>query len=59
MAEMLQIQLQQATLKVSAEVFNILIAGLKQLPYIVAQPVIDDLRTQVKAQMGEHDAVVG
>lgn len=59
MTEMIQIPLQQANLKVSAEVFNIMIAGLKQLPYIVAQPVIDDFRAQVKAQMGEHDAVVG
>lgn len=59
MTEMLQIPLQQATLKVSAEVFNVVIAGLKQLPYMVAQPIIDDFRAQVKAQMGEYDAVVG
>lgn len=58
MGEVLSIPLQQASLKVSAEVFNLLIAGLKQLPYIVAQPVIDDLRAQVKAQMGDSDAVV-
>jgi hypothetical protein len=53
MVEMLSIPLEQATLKVSAEVFNIIIAGLKQLPYVVSQPVIDQLRADVKAQLGE------
>lgn len=53
MPETLSIQLQQATLKVSAEEFNVIIAGLKQLPYVVSQPVIDRLRREVKEQMGE------
>jgi hypothetical protein len=57
MGEVLSIPLQQATLKVSAEAFNVIIAGLKQLPYIVSQPVIDQLRQQVKTQLGETDAL--
>lgn len=53
MGDVLSIPLQQATLRVSAEEFNIIIAGLKQLPYVVSQPVIDRLRADVKAQLGE------
>lgn len=53
MIETTAIPLQMATLTVSADVFNIIIAGLKQLPYVVSQPVIDKLRADVKIQLGE------
>ncbi len=53
MGEVVAIPLQLATLQVSAEEFNLIIAGLKQLPYVVSQPVIDRLREAVKAQVGE------
>jgi hypothetical protein len=54
----LQIQLMRASLpEVTAEEFNILITGLKQLPYVVSQPLIDKFREHVKAQIGETNAL--
>jgi hypothetical protein len=53
MAEVMSIPVQKVILEVTAERFNIIIAGLKQLPYIISQPVIDELRAEVKAQVGE------
>jgi hypothetical protein len=54
----LQIQLMRASLpEVTAEEFNILITGLKQLPYVVSQPLIDKFREHVKAQVGEANAL--
>lgn len=59
MAETLSVQLMRATLpEVTAEEFNILIAGLKQLPYVVSQPLIDRFREHIKAQMESSDALV-
>ncbi len=59
MAEMPSIPLMRATLpEVTAEEFNILITGLKQLPYVVSQPLIDRFREHVKAQMENSDALV-
>lgn len=53
MAEIMTIPVQLAKLEVSADEFNLIIAGLKQLPYILSQPVIDRLREAVKSQVGE------
>jgi hypothetical protein len=58
MAETLSVQLMRATLpEVTAEEFNILITGLKQLPYVVSQPLIDRFREHVKTQMENSNAL--
>lgn len=59
MGEVVPMQMgpQMETLLINPEEFNILIAGLKQLPYIISQPLIDRLRAHVKAQMGESNAL--
>ena len=59
MGEVLILQMgpQMDSLQISPEEFNVLIAGLKQLPYIISQPLIDRLRNHVKSQLGETYAV--
>jgi len=53
MSEVMSIPVQTISVTLTAEKFNLIIAGLKQLPYIVSQPVIDELRAEVKSQVGE------
>jgi hypothetical protein len=53
MAEVMSIPVQLVTITLTAERFNVIIAGLKQLPYVISQPVIDELRAEVKSQVGE------
>jgi hypothetical protein len=58
MGEILQMGPQLRELDINPEEFNLIIAGLKQLPYIVSQPLIDKLRDHIRAQTGEPNAVV-
>jgi hypothetical protein len=55
MGEILRMGPLSSELHISPEEFNILIAGLKQLPYIVSQPLIDRLRDHVRAQQVGDD----
>lgn len=54
MEEVVQLEKQLASLPpVTAEEFNLLIAGLRQLPHIVSDDLIRKLREFVRPQVGD------
>jgi hypothetical protein len=45
--------MEKITLTIDAQTFNVLMAGLEELPHKISRKIIDDLINQVKPQIND------
>jgi len=45
--------MEKITLTIDAQTFNVLMAGLEELPHKISRKIIDDLVNQVKPQIND------